>query len=121
MAVNKLRMNHDPAVSDLAKDIVGKWKQDVQKVKSLGQDKARSTASPVASQTPITPPKPSGKKLPPKSKVDPSKRDKKTDGVNYSVTGDKTRDNCVGILYDGLCLDSDACMKPFKESLLRLN
>jgi len=108
MAVNKLRMNPDPAVSDLAKDIVGKWKQDVQKVKSLGQDKARSTVSPVASQTPITPPKPSGKKLPPKAKVDPSKRDKKTDGVNYSVTGDKTRDNCVGILYDGLCLDSDA-------------
>jgi transcription elongation factor S-II len=40
--------------------------------------------------------------------VDPSKRNKTADGVDFHVTGDKVRDNCVGILYDGLCLDSEA-------------
>ncbi|KAF8245951.1 transcription elongation factor [Wilcoxina mikolae CBS 423.85] len=111
MAVNKLRTNPDKNVKDLAKEIVAKWKQDVhQKAKpsARAQDKTRSTASPTTSQRPITPPKPAGKKLESHSKVDPSLRSKTADDVNYHVTGDKTRDNCVGILYDGLCLDSDA-------------
>ncbi|KAF8543441.1 transcription elongation factor S-II [Trichophaea hybrida] len=109
MAVNKLRTNSDKNVSDLAKEIVAKWKQDVhQKAKpsARAQDKTRSTASPTTSQRPITPPKPASKKLESHSKVDPSLRSKTADGVNYHVTEDKTRNNCVGILYDGLCLDS---------------
>jgi len=114
MAVNKLRSNPDKNVSELAKEIVAKWKQDVhQKAKpsARSQDKTRSTASPTTSQRPITPPKPAGKKLESQSKVDPSLRSKTADGVDYHVTGDKTRDNCVGILYDGLCLDSDEGME----------
>jgi len=97
MSVNKLRMYNDKTVSDLAKEIVAKWKQDVhQKSRPQGrpQDKSRSTASPT-----ITSPKP---------KMDPSKRSKIADGIDYKVTGDKARDNCVGILYDGLCAGSDA-------------
>ncbi|KAI5846900.1 transcription factor S-II, central domain-containing protein [Tricharina praecox] len=110
MAVNKLRTHADKTVSDLAKEIVGKWKQDVhqkakqdvhKKVNPRPQEKSRSTASPT-----ITSPKPKPKNM--LVKVDPSKRTKATDGVDYNVTGDKARDNCIGILYDGLCVGSDA-------------
>ena len=104
MAVNKLRTNSDKAVSDMAKEIVAKWKQDVhQKAKPA---KPRATTSPITSAHPAAdPPKPSGKKS--DSKVDPSKRNIRTDGIDSNVTGDKTRDSCVGMLYNGLCLDSD--------------
>lgn len=102
MSVNKLRVHTDKAVADLAKEIVAKWKQDVHQKAKPSSHKARSTGSP------MTPPKPSGKKPESKSKVDPSKRNKKADGVDFHVTGEQTRDNCVGILYDGLCIDSDA-------------
>lgn len=114
MAVNKLRMNPDKSVSDLAKEIVAKWKQDVhQKGKpARSHEKSRSTVSPTTSQRPTTPPKPSGKKPDGKAKIDPGKRSKSADGVDFHVTGDKTRDTCVGVLYDGLCVDSDARMNP---------
>lgn len=123
MAVNKLRTHADKTVSDLAKEIVGKWKQDVhqkakqdvhKKVNPRPQEKSRSTASPT-----ITSPKPKPKNM--LVKVDPSKRTKATDGVDYNVTGDKARDNCIGILYDGLCVGSDArkpstCAYPLRKS-----
>jgi transcription elongation factor S-II len=111
MAVNKLRTNTDKGVSDLAKEIVTKWKQDVhQKSKpaARSQDKARATASPTISQNPILSPK----KGELKSRVDPSKRSAKADHVNLAVTGDQTRDRLIGILYDALCVDSEAGAKP---------
>jgi transcription elongation factor S-II len=112
MAVNKLRQNGDKRVSDLAKEIVAKWKQDVhQKSKqpaARSQDKSRSTASPTTSQNPILSPK----KGELKPRVDPSKRSAKEDCVDIAVTGDQSRDRLVGVLYDALCVDSDACMKP---------
>lgn len=108
MAVNKLRTNADKQVSELAKEIVGKWKKDVQK--KPPQARKASTASPTATTTPLSPQKPSGKKMASKVTVDPSKRSKVTDDVNYKCTGDKVRDNCVGVLYDGMCIDSDTGM-----------
>jgi len=115
MAVNKLRAYNNKTVSDLAKEIVAKWKQDVhQKAKQPGrpQEKSRSTASPT-----ITSPKPKKDSI---LKVDPSKRSRMADGVDCQVTGDKARDNCIGILYDGLCVGSDArkpstCAYPLKD------
>lgn len=113
MAVNKLRNHTDPKVSELTKEIVSKWKQDVQKSKpaaARAQGLARSTMSPMTSQRQATPPEPAGKRSESKSTVDPSLRNKKVDKVDCAVTGDKTRDNCVGILYDGLCVGSNAGM-----------
>jgi hypothetical protein len=72
------------------------------------QDKARSTASPTISQNPILSPK----KGDLKSRVDPSKRSVKEDRVDVAVTGDRARDRLVGILYDALCVDSEACTNP---------
>ena len=112
MAVNKLRNHPDPKVSELTKEIVSKWKQDVQKSKPAGaraQGLSRPTVSPMASQRQATP-ESAGKGSGSKSTVDASLRSKKVDKVDCAVTGDKTRDNCVGILYDGLCVGSNAGM-----------
>ncbi|KAA8893675.1 transcription factor S-II, central domain-containing protein [Sphaerosporella brunnea] len=108
MAVNKLRTHSDKAVSDLAKEIVVKWKQDVgQKSKqpaARSQDKSRATASPTIAQNPI----PSPKKGESKSRVDSSKGSAKEDLVDLAITGDATRDRLIGVLYNALCLESDA-------------
>lgn len=118
MAVNKLRMNPDKSVSELAKEIVSKWKKDVhQKTKpgsssgsqdAGGKKERTATASPTMTNT-MSPPKPSGKKPEGKSKVDPSKRNKNTDGVSWAITGDQVRNNCIGAMYDALVFESDAC------------
>lgn len=110
MAVNKLRMNSDKAVSELAKEIVGKWKKDVHQKTKPGTPAMRkgSTQSPTLANTPLSPTKPSGKKSDVKLSVDPSKRSKVADGVNYKCTGDTTRDNCIGMLYDGMVIGSEA-------------
>lgn len=116
MAVNKLRMNPDKSVAELAKEIVSKWKKDVhQKTKpgssSSSQDtskKERNATSSPTTANPMSPPKPSGKKPEGKAKVDPSKRNKNTDGVSWQITSDQVRNNCIGAMYDALVIDSDA-------------
>lgn len=113
MVVNKLRTNQDPSVAELAKEIVAKWKKDVhQKAKPSSATSSSvksppvSRSSPATTSTPATPPKPSGSK----PKVDPANRSRKADGANCDVTSDKVRNNCVGLLYDGMCLESDIGM-----------
>lgn len=117
LAVGKLRSHSDRRVSEAAKDIVKKWKNDVEKAK-------RSTGGAAESHSPSTS-KPTPKKptisTPTSSKVNsatpsaPSPatpkvetRTAKGDGVSASWTGDKTRDKCIELLYDALALDSGA-------------
>ncbi|TGZ82008.1 transcription elongation factor S-II [Ascodesmis nigricans] len=111
MAVGKLRNNVDPAVSNAAKDIVQKWKTEVARLKACkggaAQQRKQSTVSPTTANASLPSPV-KAKKAEPKSAVDPGKRSKLTDGVDYKVTGDKIRDNCLGMMYDGLCIDGDA-------------
>ena len=47
-------------------------------------------------------------------------RTAKNDGVSTSVTGDKTRDKCIEMLYDALALESGFRMY-FLTSLLPLS
>lgn len=35
-------------------------------------------------------------------------RTKESDGIQWKVTGDGVRDNCLGMIYDGLCAESIA-------------
>ncbi|KAL7274427.1 transcription elongation factor TFIIS [Rhizina undulata] len=108
MAVNKLRMNADKSVSDLAKEIVNKWKKDVhQKTRPSGGHDSKAKERTATASPSRTPPKPSGKRPDSRQKVDPSQRSQKTDGVNCQITGEKVRDNCIGMVYDGLCIDSE--------------
>lgn len=62
MAVNKLRMNSDRSVSDLAKEIVAKWKKDVHtKTKPSGSSSHDGKKERMVTVSPSrTPPKPSG-------------------------------------------------------------
>jgi len=106
LAVGKLRSNASKDVADLAKEIVKKWKTEVEKAKA-GSSSSKpavngKTQSRKASMTPApaTP-----------TSANPNKTDlrtAKTDGVKIEVTGDKTRDKCVELIYDALASDSGA-------------
>jgi len=105
LAVGKLRAHASKQVSDLAKEIVKKWKNEVEKAKALqGQqggvskpnvkipERKQSVASSVPG-TPLTP---------------VAQRSAKIDGVKTEFLGDKTRDKCIELLYDSLASDSGA-------------
>ncbi|KAF8123606.1 transcription elongation factor [Boletus edulis] len=106
LAVGKLRAHESKEVSDLAKEIVKKWKNDVDKAKAAapGAKAILAGKPPVRKQstlvTPVGPtPAPNGK-----AEV----RSSKTDGVRIAATGDNTRDRCADLIYDGLACDSGA-------------
>jgi len=83
LAVGKLRSHATKEVSDLAKELVKKWKNEVGKAKAQSNDQVTDGA-----------------------KTD--SRTAKGDGVRTDLTGDKTRDRCIEIIYDALAGDSGA-------------
>jgi len=116
LAVGKLRTHNTKAVADLAKEIVKKWKNEVEKEKQSHGREASSTtptsAKPpplrkasvvstpsVSSSTPVTP---TGSHSSSKSDI----RTAKSDGVKINATGDSTRDKCTELIYDALASDS---------------
>ncbi|WEW58564.1 transcription elongation factor TFIIS [Emydomyces testavorans] len=110
ITVNRLKTHKHPDVARLASEIVHKWRHEVSKQKTGG--------SPVGSQRSSDSPKrtPNGTATPTsgadasdkmsKSTVPPDKRSWKADQVNTAHTQSKIRDSCIGLLYDGLCLNS---------------
>lgn len=97
--VGKLRAHNNSEVKKLAAEIVHKWKSAVELAKKKG---AASPTTKNATPPPKSPaPAPSAKFT-----GDPEKRSYKTDGVNHKRTGDDTRDDCVGILYNGIAYKS---------------
>lgn len=116
MAVGKLRSHSSKLVSDLAKEIVKKWKGAVEKAKlSNGNLNGKGALSVVPNisqvhgespldrknSTPGTPLTPTGSA----SKMET--RSAKIDGVKGS-SGDSTRDKCMTLIYDALAQDSGA-------------
>ncbi|EPS96952.1 hypothetical protein FOMPIDRAFT_1025179 [Fomitopsis schrenkii] len=123
LAVGKLRSHASKDVSDLAKEIVKKWKHEVEKEKQAkgnGDAKSSSNGKPtpmrkasIASTTTASAPSrtPSTPMTPTASAGSYNKgevRTSKSDGVKINVTGDKTRDKCIEIIYDALASDSGA-------------
>ncbi|KAJ5219951.1 hypothetical protein N7468_009155 [Penicillium chermesinum] len=108
--VNKLKQHKSPEVAKQAGELVSKWRAQVNKQKSGGASASRGSSSPRPSQngssTPVAATPSSDKSGGFKPSVAPDKRTWKTDGVNTSVTGSKLRDNCTGLIYDGLCFNS---------------
>jgi len=99
LAVGKLRSHASKPVSELAKEIVKKWKGAVEKAKlSNGSFKDRKNSVASVPGTPITPTG-SASKL--------ETRSAKLDGVKGS-SGDTTRDKCMTLIYDALAYDSGA-------------
>ncbi|KAL4805629.1 transcription factor S-II, central domain-containing protein [Aspergillus unguis] len=107
--VNKFKQHKSPEVARLSSEIVSRWRNEVnkQKVGGSASGSQRGSASPRPAQNGTAPPAsatPSDKAS--KLSVPPDKRTWKADGVDTSQTGNKARDNCIGLMYDGLCLHS---------------
>jgi transcription elongation factor S-II len=106
MIVAKQRANPDKAVARLASEIVSKWKSIVEAEKRRKVGAKPGTASPSKNgdaSSPAPPPESDEWKG-----SDPSKRKWDSDGVDIKRTGVPTRDNCVGLLYNGLAFMSRA-------------
>ncbi|KAF8628773.1 hypothetical protein AX15_003729 [Amanita polypyramis BW_CC] len=104
LAVGKLRAHAAKDVSDLAKEIVKKWKHAVDKekqtlaAKTTVNGKVADTGKRSASASSGTPGTPT---------TTSASRTAKGDSVKGN-TGDSTRDKCVELIYDALAFDSGA-------------
>ncbi|KAG2071200.1 transcription elongation factor [Suillus decipiens] len=110
LAVGKLRTHEAKEVSDLAREIVKKWKNEVERAKGGSGSKAGTPANGKAvparkGSTSVTPSN-AATPTPVNGKSEP--RSAKADGVKASGTGDTTRDRCTELIYDGLACDSGA-------------
>ncbi|KAI6131752.1 transcription elongation factor [Pisolithus croceorrhizus] len=106
LAVGKLRTSDAKEVSDLAKEIVKKWKNEVERAK--GGSGGKTTANAKSTAASRKPPTPASGSVTPASNGKSEVRTAKSDGVKISVAGDATRDRCIELIYDGLACDSAA-------------
>lgn len=115
--VNRCKQHRAPEVAKLASEIVSKWRHQVQEQKlanggnsGSGTPIARNgTASPAPSK-----PAPVSKA---ESTVPPDKRTWKTDKISRDdLTSDAARNNCIGLMYDGLCQNSTNPSKQILDS-----
>ncbi|KAK8132532.1 hypothetical protein PG999_000705 [Apiospora kogelbergensis] len=99
--MGKLRQNANKDIARAATEVVAKWKKSIEQEKAMKKGKA--SASPVPK--PASPaPKPAGTKK--KFEGDPEKRKFTADGVDVKRTGSSVRDNCIGLIYNGLAYRS---------------
>ncbi|GJJ14207.1 hypothetical protein Clacol_008469 [Clathrus columnatus] len=133
LAVGKLRTHASKSVADLAKDLVKKWKAEVDRAKAKTPG-AASTGSNGGTTAPSTTTSTtgSGSETPqPRPTIDTSvrgpssihspltpglstttttangvARSSKTDGIPTDVLHDSVRDKCLQMLYDAVCIDS---------------
>ncbi|OTB05048.1 hypothetical protein M426DRAFT_142665 [Hypoxylon sp. CI-4A] len=111
IVVGKLRGNASKDVQKAAGEVVALWKRGIsdKKAKSLrtaaaGAPKGSvSPASKAASASPAPKPLISNKKA---YEGDPEKRTFKGDKVDINRTGSQVRDNCIGLIYNGLAYRS---------------
>lgn len=106
--VNKFKQSKTPEIARLSSRIVSKWRTEVNKQKQSGA----TTASPGSSGSPRPAQTSTGASTPAsavpsdkasKLSVAPDKRTWKADGVDVNHSSNKTRANCTGLMYDGLC------------------
>ncbi|RJE23134.1 transcription elongation factor SII [Aspergillus sclerotialis] len=105
--VNKLKQHKAPEVARLSSEIVSKWRNEVNKQKAAGSPSGKPAGSPKPSQNGTASPAaatPSDKAS--KLSVPPDKRSWKADGMEMNQLSNKIRDSCVGLMYDGLCLNT---------------
>jgi len=103
LAVGKLRSHAKDEVADLAKELVKKWKTDVDRAK--GGKTAKAPVKKLTESVPSTPVTPSA------GKFVGGSGDARTaikDGVKVSHTTDSTRIKCTTLIYDSLAADSNA-------------
>ncbi|ODM18568.1 hypothetical protein SI65_06440 [Aspergillus cristatus] len=115
IVVNKFKQHKTPDVARLASEIVSKWRTEVNKQKAAGSPaKERSSSSPrpgaaaaaAGSNGSASPASATPTDKASKLSVPPDKRTWKADGVDVNQTSNRIRDSCIGLMYDGLCLNS---------------
>lgn len=112
IVVNKLKQHKAPEVARLSGEVVSKWRNEVNKQKAGGGASAaagkpgspRPTQNGSASPAAAAAATPADKAA--KLSVPPDKRSWKADGADVNQTSNKTRDSCIGLMYDGLCLNT---------------
>ncbi|ETN37015.1 transcription elongation factor S-II [Cyphellophora europaea CBS 101466] len=105
--VNKVKgiQGIDPSVSQLASEIIHRWRTTVNEQKVASGTSTPANGAKVngnASAPSSKPSTPTPKAASPPSGIDPAKRTWKLDKVDMEVLPDKARNNCIGLLYDGL-------------------
>lgn len=104
--IGKLRSNPNKDIGKLANEIVIKWRKlvDAEKAakgQSRGKNGSPSTPTPASTAAAASPaPPPSGSNKP--YDGDTEKRHFKVDKVDINRTGNQVRDNCIGMIYNGL-------------------
>jgi len=98
-----LRSHQDKNIARIAGEIVSKWRKNVDaakdaKKRKLEQQQQQQTNTPTPKDSPAPPS--SAYNTP--YQGDPEKRHFKVDNVDISRTGNKVRDGCIGVLYNGL-------------------
>lgn len=100
VVVNRSKQHKNSEVARLASEIVKKWRDDIHKQK--GSSPGPSKRIPVTTPTSSASPAPSGAEKP-KFTVPPDQRNYKKDQVDIARTSQSTRNNCIGLIYNGLC------------------
>lgn len=107
--VNRSKQHADPAVARLASEIVKKWRDDIQKQKGgkagANGPAKKPAATPSGTASPV-PKDNGGESKSEKPKIPLDQRDYKKDKVDIHKTNQSIRDNCIGLLYNGLCYKS---------------
>ncbi len=110
--MGKLRSNANPEIKSLASEIVSKWRKavELEKEKKKNSGSGKLAASPVggssAPQSKTASPAPTPTPASGAYKGDPLKRKFEVDGVDVNRTGVQSRDNCIGLMYNGLAFRS---------------
>ncbi|KAF8515182.1 transcription elongation factor [Gautieria morchelliformis] len=106
LAVGKLRTHSSKDISDLAKELVKKWKGEVDRAKAAGSG---SQVKPALHLQGVRRGSSASQLSPgPASPSTSIARTAKTDGVPINVLGDPVRDKCVQMIYDAIAFDSGA-------------
>ncbi|KAI5467289.1 transcription elongation factor S-II [Mariannaea sp. PMI_226] len=104
--VGKLRSNPNKDIARAASELVIKWKKLVEQEKNSKLQKAKASPVPAQNSSPAPPSTAhSAKRV---FKGDPEKRKFDSDGVDIKRTDSNTRNQCIGLIYNGLAYRSTA-------------
>ncbi|EAA36458.1 hypothetical protein GE21DRAFT_740 [Neurospora crassa] len=102
VTVGKLRANPNKDIARIASEIVNKWRKLVEAAKEAKKKSQAAAASGASSPAPNASPAPASSAYNKPYTGDVEKRHFKTDKVDINRTSSQTRNNTIGVLYNGL-------------------
>ncbi|MCJ1482811.1 RNA polymerase II elongation factor, partial [Schaereria dolodes] len=110
VTVNKSKQHKNPEVARLASEIVRKWRDDISKQKANIPNGKKANGTPPNGKSSPAPSQEKSKASSTPS-IPPAQRNWKKDQIDTTCTGQSTRDNCIGLIYDGLVPNSTLASK----------